>query len=143
MQHATPAALNGHAQRCPHNHRPSVHQAVYVVLGNPCGCLCLFPRFQAAYAYSVISTQAASAVMTAMDKLWVGQEAGQGQAGTGGGAVPLDPALTAGQQQQVVRLQVALESPDPDDVFVQVGGGGGLFMQGFGLGRGRAGVAVE
>jgi hypothetical protein len=94
----------------------------------------LAPR-QAAYAYSVISNQAATAIVTAMDKLWVGADGtatpahrgsvgGVGGGGTpqhsGGVAAGLDVA--AEQQQQQARLHAALESGDSEDVFVQASG---------------------
>ncbi|KAI8476894.1 MAG: hypothetical protein J3K34DRAFT_516160 [Monoraphidium minutum] len=75
-------------------------------------------RPPAAYAYSVISNQAASAVMTAMDKMWVGQEGGGSGGGGGGGAAAGLEA--AAEQQQQARLQAALASGDPEEVFVQV-----------------------
>jgi hypothetical protein len=96
---------------------------------------------QAAYAVNVIGTQAASAVMSAMDKLWAsGQGGGGGGAsggGGGGGAGPApSPAAAAAAAaaanaaagldaaaagQQAARLQAALDSDDGEEVFVQVG----------------------
>ncbi|KIZ02075.1 hypothetical protein MNEG_5880 [Monoraphidium neglectum] len=96
---------------------------------------------QAAYAYSVISNQAATAIVTAMDKLWVGADGtatpahrgsvgGVGGGGTpqhsGGVAAGLDVA--AEQQQQQARLHAALESGDSEDVFVAAKQMVGLYL---------------
>lgn len=68
---------------------------------------------QAAYAYSVISSQAASVVVGAMDKMWSGQQQMQNPA--------LSAMAAANEQQQQARLGMALsDAGDSDNVYVQV-----------------------
>ena len=69
---------------------------------------------QAAYAYNVLSSQAAQMV-TAMDKMWTGP--GTDPEGQGGSASVMTAATA---QQQAARLQAALDSKDGDDVYAQV-----------------------
>lgn len=76
---------------------------------------CTPTALQAAYAYSLISSQAAS-VVGAMEQVWSGGDAPPNGSADGAGS-----SGQPGAEQQAARLQQALESKDDgEDVYVQV-----------------------
>eukprot|EP00877_Chromochloris_zofingiensis_P012786 jgi/Chrzof1/7761/Cz02g35230.t1 len=74
---------------------------------------------QAAYAYSVISSQA-NQVVSAMDKMWAGGQEGlvKGPGGVNAAGELIERSASAADQQ--ARLQAAIESEEAEEAYVQV-----------------------